>query len=534
MFDSKSEMVDGVKQTVNSATSWLDLSPLYGTSKSTSDKLRSFKDGKLKVSAGNYLPFIDEVGGGLSSLNVNRYTSRVFAGPDPRTNQDWLIVGVHTLLLRNHNRLADIVKQRHGVTDDEQLFQYARTANIANMFLILASYQASYFKDVTGLENDGTIMIRQFYDKSLWQVNNFYTYPWKFLTDISGHPVTVSQESAIGYRFHEFLPEKMLISYVNKKGQTMSYHKDVVNTTYDSEGFVETGLESILRGMVGQATPDFGSGYPDNIRNIRHVSLAHPDEVTYYDMAAFSIAQERARGLPTFNQLARENNKLTQKVRIPVRERFEDFSSDPRVVAKLKQLYSHPDDVDLSVGVHLDEEFYPNTTAPKSAVITSLINLFLVAAYDRYSPAYSMMQCVLAQRPWNCQPVTALDSLLWRKVELPSLLPKWVAKRVPEWMTGWFSNMYWYDSFWVEELDITNTGSYSLWKLITRNSDIKCIQLNPLFMVSDDNPVVCADEAGEPLIPGKGSWLSTLLMTVLAAAFAVVCFRLAYRYKPGF
>lgn len=493
MYDSKSKLVGGVKQTVNSATSWLDLSPLYGTTKETCDKLRSFKDGKLKVSADNYLPFTDDI----DDVKINKYRHKAFVGGDPRTNQDWTIVAVHTLLLRNHNRLCDIIKSRYGFDNngnslevDEQIFQYARTANVAGIFLILASYQASYFKGVTGLDNDGTSMIRSFYDKSQWQVNNFYTYPWQFLRDINQQPVTVSQESAIGYRFHDFLPERLLLIKQDANGHQTSYEKDLVSTTYDSLGFVNTGLETVLRGLVNQQTPDFGSGYPDNIRNVRSVSLANPNETTIYDMAAFSVMQERLRGLPTFNQLARANNQRTQTVQLKVRERFEDFSSDPVMVERLKQLYSHPDEVDLLVGVELDEESYPKTTAPRSAVITSIINLFLVAAYDRFSPAYSMMQCLLVQKPWNCQPVTALDSLLWRKVGGGWLFDLLEILGVTG-PSGLFPNMRWFDEFWLEELDIPNVGSQSLWKLITKNSDVDCLQLNPLFVAGPDNPVVC-------------------------------------------
>ena len=38
---------------------------------------------------------------------------------------------------------------------------------------------------------------------------------------------------------------------------------------------------------------------------------------------------------------------------IPAR-RFEDFSDDPKVVADLRRIYDHPDDVDLMIGLYAE------------------------------------------------------------------------------------------------------------------------------------------------------------------------------------
>jgi peroxidase len=38
---------------------------------------------------------------------------------------------------------------------------------------------------------------------------------------------------------------------------------------------------------------------------------------------------------------------------VKIRKTFEDFSTDPEMVAHLKRLYKTPDDVDLVVGVQL-------------------------------------------------------------------------------------------------------------------------------------------------------------------------------------
>ena len=167
---------------------------------------------------------------------------------------------------------------------------------------------------------------------------------------------------------------------------------------------------------------------------------------------------------------------------MPIRTQFEDFSSDPAVVANLKRLYATPYDVDLVVGVQLDEEFFPGTTIPKSAAIVSLISLFGTGNSDRFSIAFAMMRCWLVDRPWDCHPSNALEDLVWKPMDVDG-----------------YPNFRWYDSFWLRELDIQAHGANLLWRLVTENTDIECLQQRPLFPVDPDtNPIVCEPPNQDP------------------------------------
>lgn len=161
---------------------------------------------------------------------------------------------------------------------------------------------------------------------------------------------------------------------------------------------------------------------------------------------------------------------------VPIRKTFEDFSADAETVAKLKQLYKTPDDVDLVVGVQLEEEMFPGTTVPKSALIISLFSLFGMGNSDRFSIGFAMMRCLLIDKPWDCRPSNALEDLLWK----------------PQPRDG-FPNMRMLDPIWMAELDFQAHGTNLLWRLVTENSDIKCLQKDPLFPQDPDtNPVLCA------------------------------------------
>jgi peroxidase len=150
------------------------------------------------------------------------------------------------------------------------------------------------------------------------------------------------------------------------------------------------------------------------------------------------------------------------------------------------------------VGVQLDEEMFPGTTVPKSALIISLFSLFGMGNSDRFSIGFAVTRCFLVDKPWDCKPTNALEELLWAPKPHPD-----------------FPNLRWLDSFWLTELDLQAHGTNLLWRLITENSDIKCVQQKPLFPADPvTNPVLC--------VLSKTSFWSTLSTILLAAVEGVL------------
>lgn len=148
------ESVTNPRENVNMASTWLDISSLYGSTEEVGRALRSFKGGKLlnqelktpgASRAASYLPF--------NAMDVPMRTmphqdpKTLFAGGDPRTNEDWLLLAVHTLILREHNRLCDILAEKHPEYDDEQLYQTVRLLMAAKYALIANAYQMAYWTD---------------------------------------------------------------------------------------------------------------------------------------------------------------------------------------------------------------------------------------------------------------------------------------------------------------------------------------------------------------------------------------------------
>lgn len=512
------------RELVNMATTWLDISSLYGSTSNVAHALRSHTNGKLltqEIQArgtkkkASYLPF--------NSMNVPTRSrpgldpKNLFAGGDPRTNEDWIVLGVHTLMLREHNRLCDIVLKQNPDWDDERIYQTVRLLMSAKYALIANSYQMAYWSDkMPWPRDDGFPLYRQMFNEGPLEINAANSYPWPLVTK-NGRPMTVSAEMAVVYRFHEFIIPSFPIK--DATNETI-WEQDLFDTGFNASGFIDTGLDNVLRGVVASHIPNFKSGVDEAFRSAG-LYRGQP-----FDVVTWSIVHEREQGLPTFNQYFRAYNLQDPAAPVPIRDTWEKFSSDPDMVANLKRLYKTPDDVDLVVGVQLDEEYFPGTTVPKSALIISLFSLFGMGNSDRFSIGFAMMHCLLVDQPWDCHPTNALEELLWK--------PQNVSE---------FSNFRFYDTFWLNELDIQAHGTNLLWRLITENSEIQCVQQSPLFPEDPvTNPILCSlpraspdvaelELTGTEVITNLAKQYMAQIIVVLLAGVTAIAI---YNYRKNF
>lgn len=155
--------IENPREPVNMASTWLDISSLYGSTPEVVRGLRSFSGGKLlsqeiqtrgTKSKASYLPF--NTMGVPINTRPGIDSKDLFGGGDPRTNEDWMLLGVHTLLLREHNRLCDILAKKHPEYDDEKSYQTIRLILGAKYALIANAYQMAYWtKAMPWPEDDG-------------------------------------------------------------------------------------------------------------------------------------------------------------------------------------------------------------------------------------------------------------------------------------------------------------------------------------------------------------------------------------------
>jgi len=261
--------------------------------------------------------------------------------------------------------------------------------------------------------------------------------------------------------------------------------------------------------------PNFHSGTDDEFRDMKW-DFGNPNIKQGFDLVAWTIQHERERGLPSFNQYF---SHYTGIPKVSPRHTFEEFSSDPEKVQILKELYANPDEVDLTVGQYLDEDFFPGTSVPRSQLITSLFSLFRTGISDRFSPGYSVLKCLIVETPWDCHPANALEELFWQPA--PSLKSK---------------DGRWLSKFWIEELNLNDNGFSALWRLIHDNSNVKCVQKNPMFPVGyklpigQINDVVCKlSEFTTP--PIKKNPLPSVIAVVAVSLVTLCLYLFCFRKK---
>lgn len=110
----------GTRELLNGATAFLDASTVYGNSEDKMNQLRSFEGGLMRTSFGELLP-VDH----SCDIFSNNSTNCVESG-DVRVNESPALTVLHTLFVRQHNRLATKLARLNSLWDDETLFQETR------------------------------------------------------------------------------------------------------------------------------------------------------------------------------------------------------------------------------------------------------------------------------------------------------------------------------------------------------------------------------------------------------------------------
>ena len=126
---------DGVRRdVVNSITSYIDASMVYGSDAERAAALRTFQGGKLKTSANGQLLPLNTAG--LDNADALGLGDELFLAGDVRANEQANLTAVHTLFVREHNRLADRIHSLYPTLNDEEIYQLARRIVGAEMQII--------------------------------------------------------------------------------------------------------------------------------------------------------------------------------------------------------------------------------------------------------------------------------------------------------------------------------------------------------------------------------------------------------------
>ena len=321
VYDSETGDAAGdPRQQLNVITAFLDGSVVYGSDQERADALRTFEGGRLATSDGDLLPYNE---GGYT--NAGGPSASLFLAGDFRANENAALSAMHTVWVREHNRIAERVAADHPDWTDEQIFQQARS-------LVTAEIQAiTYNEFLPALLGRGAISPYEGYDPA---VNSGIANVF----------------STAAYRFgHSMLSSELL--RLNNDGTVIDDGNLPLLSAFFAPGeLADNGIDSILFGAANQVAQEIDTQVVDDVRNF----LFGPPGSGGFDLASLNIQRGRDHGLADYNQV-RVDFGLS-----PVTS-FAEISSNAAVAEALEALYGDVDNVDAWVGA-LAEDHVPGSS----------------------------------------------------------------------------------------------------------------------------------------------------------------------------
>ncbi len=337
------------RQQTNELTHFIDASAVYGSTPEVAHALRDPNGGgrlktqtrSLTTGTEELLPFQSEAEDVPAANPVGLSPDETFVAGDVRVNEQFGLNGIHTLFVREHNRIAGEIEARlaageaeilgkfneSGLSEDDFIYESARKVVGAQIQIItynefLPLFIGSEFNPVRDVLGDG------------FGIAPFTGYK-------SNVDPSVSTEFAnAAYRLgHTLLSPE--IQRVDQNGLNGTFTGDAffdANEIYDPKNDTGLGVNSVYSGLGLQPAQEYDNQIVDGVRN-----FLFNEARGGFDLASVNIARGREVGLPTLNE-ARQLLGLT-----PYRS-FEQISSTPGVAERFTSVYESVDDVDLWVG----------------------------------------------------------------------------------------------------------------------------------------------------------------------------------------
>lgn len=311
------------REQVNAITAFVDGSQIYGVDEERAAALREFRDGRMKVSDGNLLPFNTE---GFDNANdAHRVDdSRLFFAGDVRANENPELASLHILFVREHNRIADEAAQRHPEWTDEELYQFARRVVIAELQKIT-------------------------YDEFLPAILGGNALPEYRGYQADVNPGIANEFSTAAFRFgHSMLGDD--IEFLDNDGEEVFEAMELRASFFNPVVISETDIDPILKYLASDNAQEIDPIVVDDVRNFL---FGEPGQGGF-DLASLNIQRGREHGLADYNTV-REAYGLERVAN------FEQITSDPALQAKLASTYGSVDNIDLWIG-GLAEDHLPGSS----------------------------------------------------------------------------------------------------------------------------------------------------------------------------
>lgn len=279
---------------INTLSSYIDLSVIYGIKDKTVRDLRTFKNGELKMS-GYFLP--------------NRDSRGMFVSGDDRVNENPQLTAMHTIFIREHNRVAGEVTKAFPGYSEEEKFQLARK-------IVVAELQAATYYGFLP-----TIMGKR--------LPKYTGYKRNVRGDVS------NEFSTVAFRVgHTMINNDA--TFITRDGKVSK--KSLPAVFFNPSVIATIGIDDTVRGMFRTRCAEIDTQVATSVRD-----FLITDKKVHIDLSAVNIARGRDHGIETYNELRKAYGLKPVKW-------FTQITKHWPVARRLRELYGEVDRVEAWIG----------------------------------------------------------------------------------------------------------------------------------------------------------------------------------------
>ncbi|XP_058122599.1 uncharacterized protein LOC131293497 [Anopheles ziemanni] len=367
----------GPREQINQNTAFLDASQIYGENGCIAKKLRGFS-GRLNstihpIQGKELLP--------LSPVHpeCKSPSGYCFIAGDGRASEQPGLTAIHTVFMREHNRIVEGLRGVNPHWNGDQLYEQARRILIAQ---------------------NQHITYNEFLPRILsWNAVNLYglkLLPQGYYKDYNPtcNPSIVTEFAAAAFRIgHSLL--RPHIPRLSVQHQPIDPPLLLRDGFFRTDPFLQPGLvDEISRGLVATPMETLDQFITGEVTN--HLFEDRRIPFSGFDLIALNVQRGRDHGIPSYNNYrALCNLKRAQT--------WEDLSREipPEVIARLRRIYASVDDIDIFPGGMSERPLQGGLVGPTFACIIAIQFRQLRKCdrfwYENEDPAVKFTEAQLAE-----------------------------------------------------------------------------------------------------------------------------------------
>ena len=326
----------------NNISAWLDGGMVYGgranDMPSGTDRSLWLRDpantAKLRMTAnptfGDLLPMYEHgTSPTMANVNTPGMTTgttpgdKAYVAGDVRANENTSLLAIQTVYAREHNRIVDVISTANPTLTQNELYDRARK--------------------IVGAEIQ-SITYREYLPAMGVNLNTYGGY------DSNVDASIMTEFSTAAFRVAHSQINAMQLRLAADGSTITEGNLSLANAFFNPDTLLQGGLNPLIRGLAVQIQEANDGQMVDALRNqlfqifIPGVGLV--DNAT--DLAAVDILRSRDMGLGTYND-------VRTQLGLAAATGFGDITSDAVLAAALSSLYADVNDLDLFVGLLVED-----------------------------------------------------------------------------------------------------------------------------------------------------------------------------------